>query len=360
MPGGMAGDMGDGLVHAVHNAHGQDIVQKLGVKVLLTRGRAGDDPGRRFVKTQLDGDKTLFPAVVNEALFQAGQKVRRDVPVHQQDLFRVADGGTAGLGVLDDVQRPVQIRCLVYKDVADARAGLDAGDLRVLQAAADQTRAAAGDQQVYETDRLHQLIRALMIRILHKADQLGGQPGVLEAVVNGLNNGPVRAEGFFPAAQDHRVARFQGQHGRVRGDVRAALIDDGDHAERGRGFLDHQAVRPFDPAQHLPLGIGQRRDLAHALGHAGDALFRQREPVHHDLAVLAFSRLDVLAVRGQDGVLLRGQPPGDGLQRGVFLFRCVCQGRQGGSGFPQNGLCVFHVFFLPIKRVPADLPSRIS
>ena len=61
----------------------------------------------------------------------------------QKDLFRVADRGTAGLGVLDDAQRLFLIGGGVDEDVTDAGTGLDTGHFGLFGAAADQPAAEA-------------------------------------------------------------------------------------------------------------------------------------------------------------------------------------------------------------------------
>ena len=51
---------------------------------------------------------------LREGLPQQRQKLLHDVPVYQTDLLRIAHAGPAGLGVLDDIQRHLQIRVLVH------------------------------------------------------------------------------------------------------------------------------------------------------------------------------------------------------------------------------------------------------
>ena len=103
--------------------------------------------------------------------------------------------------------------------------------------------------------------------------------------MNGADNRRIGAEGFAPAAQNNGVAGLQREDGRVGGDVRPTFVDDGDDTEGDGGLLDHEPVWTLHTAEHLALWIGQRGDFADALGHAGDALRRQGEPVKHDLAV---------------------------------------------------------------------------
>ena len=79
-------------------------------------------------------------------------------------------------------------------------------------------------------------------------------------------------------------------------------------------------ARALDPAQHPPLRVGKGRDLAHALGHAGNALRRQGQTVDHHVAVALPRGVHVQAVGLQNFVLLREEPVRDGEQGGVFPF----------------------------------------
>ena len=358
--GGVLRDVPDGGVHVRHHRHGEGVVEEFPCRSPLPGGDALDDAGGLFIQPQLHRDEALRCPVIHQPLFQLRQELRRHSLVHQQHLLRVADGGTAGLGVFDDVQGLVLVGGGVHEDVADAGAGLDAGHLGVLHAAADQPRAASGDQQIHEAHRLHELIGAVVAGILHEAHQLRREPRVLKPQMDGVHDGGVGAEGLPPAAEDHRVAALQRQHRRVGGDVGAAFKDDGHHAQGHGGLLDHDAVGALDPSNHLALRVRQLHHLPHALGHAGDALRRQGQTVDHHAAVAVLRGLHVLPVGGEDVLLLAEEPFGDALQSGVLAFSGCGEGRQRGLGLPQNVLCQLHACFLPINLVPTAFPSRMS
>ena len=73
------------------------------------------------------------------------------------------------------------------------------------------------------------------------------------------------------AAQHHGVAAFQAQRAGVGGDVRPALVDDADHAERRRDPLDLQAVGPLESREHPADRIGQSGDLLDGASYRLDA-----------------------------------------------------------------------------------------
>ena len=74
--------------------------------------------------------------------------------------------------------------------------------------------------------------------------------------------------------------------------------------------------------QLLADGIGQRGDLPHALGHLGDALRRQRQPVDLGGGEFGFFRRgEVLGIGGEKGVRGGGQQFRQPGQRGVLPVR---------------------------------------
>ena len=76
---------------------------------------------------------------------------------------------------------------------------------------------------------------------------------------------------FRTAAQDRDIAGLERERARIRRHIGAAFIDDADHAD-GRGDArDVQTVGPRPARQFAANGIGQRRDILHALGHGFDA-----------------------------------------------------------------------------------------
>ncbi len=68
-------------------------------------------------------------AVRAQPLGKFGQELCRNAAVDEADFLGVADAGAAGFGVLNDLQCLGLVGTVIHKDVADAGAGLDAGDL---------------------------------------------------------------------------------------------------------------------------------------------------------------------------------------------------------------------------------------
>ena len=73
------------------------------------------------------------------------------------------------------------------------------------------------------------------------------------------------------AAQHDRVARLQAQRGGVDRDVRPRLVDDGDDAERHAHLAHVEAVGQPLAVDDLADRVGQRGDVAHAVGDRRDA-----------------------------------------------------------------------------------------
>ena len=255
--------------------------------------------------------------------------------MHEADLLGVADGGPAGLGVFDDVQRHVQVGSGVYVDVADAGAGLDAGHLRVLRHGADQPRAAPGDQQVHQAHGGHQVRGALAGGVADELDEIGVQANLFQSLAQRLDDGQRRVEGLLAAAQHAGASGLEGQRRGVAGDVGAAFVDDGDDAHGHARALDDEAVGALHAADHRAHGVGQRRHLADALRHALNAPGVEHQAVQHHITDAALRRLHVDGVRGENGVLAGDQRVRHGVQRRVLLDRVRAseRGRRRAGGF---------------------------
>ena len=150
--------------------------------------------------------QTLCNAVRAKAPGQTGQELPGNGRVHKAHLLGVADAGAAGFCVLDDVQSFVQIGGVVYVHMADAGAGLDAGDLGVLNAGTDQPGTAARDQQIHIAYSGHQSVGRSVGGVLDQADRCLGQTGFFQALPQNGDDSVGTAPGLLAAAQDAGIA----------------------------------------------------------------------------------------------------------------------------------------------------------
>ena len=87
------------------------------------------------------------------------------------------------------------------------------------------------------------------------------------------------SESFRAAAQDHGIAGLEAERAGVGGDVRAALVDHADDAERHAHALDAHAVRPRHDAMTVPTGSLSVRTTSMPVRHGLDAVGVEREAV---------------------------------------------------------------------------------
>ncbi len=82
-----------------------------------------------------------------------------------------------------------------------------------------------------------------------------------------------------PSAQDSSVARLEAQPARIGRHVRAALVDDADHADWGSypGNLEAVGALPF--CNGLAHWVGQGGNIVEPLGHGFNPVRCQSEPV---------------------------------------------------------------------------------
>ena len=81
--------MADGLFHPGNHLHGQNVVQKLRVKIGIHRSRClffSENIENGFVATKLNGHKSVDLSLLTYAGIKTLRKFRRDVLVYETDL----------------------------------------------------------------------------------------------------------------------------------------------------------------------------------------------------------------------------------------------------------------------------------
>ena len=241
--------------------------------------------------------------------------------------------------------------------MADAGAGGDAGDRGVLDTGVDEARAASGNQQIHIAIGGHEGGGRGPGGVLDQIHRIFRHTHGGEALFQGGDDGVGRCKGLLAAAQDAHGTGLQGQGGGIGGDIGPGLIDDGDDAHGHGDFVDLQTVGPGVPLQQMAHGIGQGGDFPDALGHTGDPVGGEQEPVQHHLGHLAGGVFNVHGVCGQNGLLVVQQSLGHGLQSRVLLVG----GQRGDGEFCR--LCGFQHSFHKVtspKSVPMGFPSKMS
>lgn len=98
----MGRNVGHRLFQAAHHAHGQNIIQKLGVKIVRPGGRAGMMAAAR-------GQRRSWVCFSAMRWASMGKNLPRHSLVHQAHLGRVAHGRAAGFGVIDNGERHCKV-----------------------------------------------------------------------------------------------------------------------------------------------------------------------------------------------------------------------------------------------------------
>ena len=161
----------------------------------------------------------------------------------QHRLDRIADRGTLRFAVVDDVDRHFKVGRRIDENMTVADARPDNRHRRILRDCRDQSGAAARDQHIEILRELHELIRGFAGGVRHELDDIRRQPCRLHRIAHDIRQADIRAECLLAAAQDHAVSGFHAERRRIDRDIRAALEDDADDAERHARFLNAQTVR---------------------------------------------------------------------------------------------------------------------
>ena len=258
-------------------------------------------------------------------LRKLGQEGGGDVLVHEDALDGVAGAGALDFGVLGDAGGLVEVGAFVYEEVAHAGAGLNHGNLRVLHHVLYELCAASREHAVNQPDRAQNRVDVAVVGGW-LAERDSSRHAVISRVGEPLpdcrKQRPVRGKRARRAAQQYRVPALVGKAECVHGHVGAALVDDGDHAERHTHLPYRKPAGRVPARRHLADGVALRDDHAHAFHNAVDALCVEHEPFKQRLAHAARAGgVEVGLVRGDDVVFMRGDCGRHALERAVFLRR---------------------------------------
>ena len=272
--------------------------------------------------------------LVRERLQKRLEVLLSPVLLHQQGLGGVADAGALGLGVYDYGLGHRVVSALVHVDVAVAGAGLQDGHGGVHHGVVYEPRAAAGDDEVDVLPQLEHAVDGLVARVLDQADRVGRDAGGFQRLAHDAHQRRVRLIRRGAAAQEHRTAGLEGQRRGVHRDVRPRLVDDADDAHRHADLADDEPVGAGPLVHHAPDGVGQRRHLVQALGHAGYAVGVEHQAVEQGLGHAALAALGhVFFIGREDLRRLFDQSLCHGTQRLVFSLSAKL------GDFEARGLC---------------------
>ena len=166
----------------------------------------------------------------------------------------------------------------------------------------------------------------------HQLDCRFRQSGLAQTLAEGSDDGAACAQAVGAAAQDRRVAGFQGERAGVCRYVRAAFIDDADDAERHAHALDGHAVRPRPGFSDSSDRVLERRNRIDCRGDRLDALGIECEPVEKSAGHAGGARLgDILGIGGEDARRLSPHRLCHGRERPIFLS-CWGERQSAGSG----------------------------
>lgn len=226
--------------------------------------------------------------------------------------------------------------------------------------------AAPGNEHIQITRELHKGGGSFPGGILHQSDAVGVQPGFGQSLTHQLHQTDVGAENILGAPENHRIARFQAEHGGIHGDIGTGFIDHAHHAQRHPHLGNDQSIGQGLGVEHFSDGVLESSHLAYPFHNASQTLFVQEHPVEQvggDTGSLAGG--NIFRIGGKDfrGVFFQGT--GDGFQGGILGgSRSHHQNACGPAGiFAQADQVSVHYsasFSAGTNRVPVKSPDSTS
>ena len=281
--------------HPVDDPHREDGVEVFGAPIRL----------RRRDRRGLDRQGFRVAAQFAAGGAQVGEDRRQDRggdrTVDQQGLGRAADRHPPHLGVEHDGARLRGVGGAVDIGVAQPFEMGDDRDAALALHPLDQRRPAARHDDVDDPAHLQHQAHRLAVAGRHQLDRVFREPRRMQPLAQRGDQRARRMKAFRAAAQDRRVARFDGEPTGVGGDVRAALVDDADDPERHADARDVEPVGPGPLGEHPANRIGQRGNVLEPARHRFQPLRIEGEAVDEGGADPGVRRLcNVLGVGGED------------------------------------------------------------
>ena len=284
----------------------------------------------------------------------------------QQAFAGIAHRGALGLGIHQNGQGLFQVGVLVHIDMAVAGTGFDHRDSGVFHCGADQAGAAPGNEHIQIARELHKGGGSFPGGVLHQSDAVGVQPGFGQSLAHQLHQTDVGAENILGAPEDHRIARFQAEHGGIHGDIGTGFIDHAHHAQGHPHLGNDQSIGQGLGVEHFSDGVLEGSHLAYPFHDASQTLFVQEHPVEQvggDAGSLAGGNIFRIGCKDFRGVFFQGT--GNGFQGGILGgSRSHHQSACGPAGiFAQADQVSVHSsasFSAGTNRVPVKSPDSTS
>ena len=159
-----------------------------------------------------------------------------------------------------------------------------------------EPRAASGDQEVHKSACFHDLRRAAAGGVFDNVHDVRIKARPFDAALERFHDGTRGAVGFLSGAEHADVAAFDAQRRSVGGDVRAALVDDGDQPQRHLLFVDVQPVWARDFLENSSRVVRKSGSVPDTGRHPLEPVGAQAQPVEHDLGDQPARLLEIVRV----------------------------------------------------------------
>ena len=159
-----------------------------------------------------------------------------------------------------------------------------------------------------------------MPNVVNDTDQFSREAFLLKPVLHSFHDSMGRTISFFASAQNADVAALQAQCCRIGGDIRPALIDNGDDAERNRNLLQLQPVGGCALRDDSSYRIREVNYITDTVSHSLDTAVGQQQAVKLHIADFAFCGFHIFGIFCQDLFCLLFNGKRHGEQCIVFLF----------------------------------------
>ncbi len=242
----------------------------------LRRNRIGKDGARLIVGVNRH-------AGLAQASQHRGQQSLGRGFHHEQRFEGVAHARPLHLGVVHDIDCPIEVGGLIEHEVHDPGPGFDNGNLRFHDDGVDQIGRTTRNENVDETAGRHQAACPLATKLI---DCLNGGRGKTHGGQRVLDDGHERAIavlGSGATTKHNGVTALERQGRDIDGHIGASLVDGSHNAERNPNLGEVHAIGHVHAAHNVTNRVCQRGHLTNGIRQAGNARGSECQAVHEPL-----------------------------------------------------------------------------
>ena len=223
----------------------------------------------------------------------------RDGFMNHQGFTGIADTETLCLCIYNDIDRHLNICCLIDIDMAVPGSRLNDRNGTLFHYRANQACASTWDKQVHVLVKTHKFLCRLSGSIFQYLNGICRQTDCVKCLTDYIADCQIRVDRIAAAAKDDCISCLKAECKCICCHIWTGFINDSDDSHRHTFLSDLQSARCRFHGNHFSYRICQGNDLTDSLCHSSNPVFGQTKPVKQCLRHMIFlCFFDILIICG--------------------------------------------------------------